>query len=121
MLIIETKTKNNEPTEVNLISEREYNNITSKETLKWFRRLGGSETAQKSYTCYGYKTYKLISRSPDRTQKTVREFSFHSLGYREQQIYNNLFKKFEDGLFYLKRFKEGKTIQEMQQIIKNKL
>jgi len=121
MFIIETKTKSDNSVQINLLTEREYNLLTNSDTLKAFRRVGGSETAQRAYTCYGYNVYRLISRSPNRTQKTIREFSFHSLGYKEQQIYNNLFKSFDNGLFYLKRFKSGKTFAEVQQIIKNKL
>ena len=62
------------------ITTREYRNITSADTLKFFRRLGGTESAQRSYTCAGYVAgyvvTKLTSTSPDRQNKTVREFKF---------------------------------------------
>lgn len=58
------------------ISLEQYENITSKETLQWFRRLGGSETAVKTYTKLGYKTVKLTSSSPDKEVKVVRTFKF---------------------------------------------
>lgn len=58
------------------ISLEQYENITSKDTLKWFRRLGGSETATKTYTKKGYKTVKLTSSSPDKQTKIVRTFKF---------------------------------------------
>lgn len=53
-----------------------YSRITKDETLKWFRRLGGSETAQRSYTCRGYNITKLISTSPDKQTKIIRTFQF---------------------------------------------
>lgn len=57
-----------------VISEKEYNNII--EASPFFRRLGGSEHHSKTYTCKGYKTYKLSSKSPDRQNKTIRMFDF---------------------------------------------
>lgn len=50
--------------------------ITGKDTLQWFRRWGGSETAQRSYTYQGYKVTRLISTSPAKDKKIVREFKF---------------------------------------------
>ena len=70
-----TRTENGITTvEQSVITEKQYNNITNKDTLKYFRSLGGSETAQRCYTCAGYIIFKLISRSPDRNVKVVREF-----------------------------------------------
>ena len=51
-----------------------YDNIACDDTLAWFRRLGGSETAQRSYTSQGYIVTTLISSNPDRTIKKVRSF-----------------------------------------------
>jgi len=65
-----------EETDTKEITREQYRNITEDDTLKWFRRLGGSETATKGYTCDGYKTIKLISTSPNKEQRTVREFNF---------------------------------------------
>ena len=62
--------------ETKTIDKTQYNNITNTETLKWFRRLGGSETATKSYTSRGYNVVKLISKSPDKSIKVIREFNF---------------------------------------------
>jgi|TARA_R100000084_G_C4505134_1_gene79921 hypothetical protein len=59
------------------ITPTQYRNITSNDTLKWFRRLGGSETAQRSYTCRGYNITKLTSISPDKQSKTIRQFKFN--------------------------------------------
>lgn len=56
------------------ISERIYNNII--DSCSFMRRLGGSETNTKSYTCAGYKVVKNISTSPCRTCKTIRSFEF---------------------------------------------
>ena len=58
------------------LTEKAYKLITGDDTLKWFRRLGGTETAQKSYTCRGYNITRLTSISPDRQTKIVRTFKF---------------------------------------------
>lgn len=72
-----TKTTYNKESErVKEISLEQYENITSKDTLKWFRRLGGSETAVKSYTKKGYNVVRLTSKSPDKQIKVVRTFKF---------------------------------------------
>ena len=63
-------------TEEKQIEYSVYKNIVSNDTLKWFRRLGGSETAQRSYTCRGYMVTRLISRNPDRSVKVIRTFTF---------------------------------------------
>ena len=55
-----------------------YDNITSEGTQRWFRRLGGSETATKGYTCLGYKVIGLVSKSPDKDQRVSRTFTFHA-------------------------------------------
>lgn len=59
------------------ITETQYKNICSDDTLKWFRRLGGSESAERGYTCRGYKVVKLTSTSPNKQSKTIREFKFN--------------------------------------------
>ena len=48
--------------------------ITSDDTLRWFRRLGGSEYAERSYTPVGYIVTRLVSANPDRTVRKVRRF-----------------------------------------------
>lgn len=58
------------------MSEEDYDNMTSAETQKFFRRLGGSETATRGYTKRGYKVVEIISKSPDKTVKQVRSFKF---------------------------------------------
>ena len=50
--------------------------MCGEDTLKWFRRLGGSETAERGYTERGYLIVKLTSTSPDRQNKTIRTFKF---------------------------------------------
>jgi hypothetical protein len=59
------------------ITRKQYSNICGKDTLKWFRRLGGSETAERGYTCAGYLIVKLTSTSPDKQNKTIRTFKFN--------------------------------------------
>ena len=63
-------------TETVIIDFETYNSITNKETLKWFRRLGGTETATKSYTWKGYYITKLVSKNPERNVKMIRTFKF---------------------------------------------
>jgi hypothetical protein len=56
------------------INEQEYNRII--EASPFFKNLGGSEYHIRGYTSQGYKTVKLISKSPDRKAKTIRWFIF---------------------------------------------
>lgn len=58
--------------ETETITEKQHHLITCNDTVKWFRRLGGKETVKRK----GYKVVKLISTSPDKETKIVREFSF---------------------------------------------
>jgi hypothetical protein len=60
--------------EKRVISEEYYNNII--DAAPFMRRLGGSETLQRCYTCAGYRVFKIISKSPDRENKSVYEFDF---------------------------------------------
>lgn len=60
-------------------TERQHYLTTNNDTVKWFRRLGGSETVQRSYTCAGYVVTKLISLSPDKQTKVIREYNFKSV------------------------------------------
>lgn len=74
---LETKTKYKETSRhCEEITEETYNNLCSYETLSFFRKLGGSETAQTRFINHRSKITKLISKSPDKYFKTVREFQF---------------------------------------------
>jgi hypothetical protein len=53
------------------------------DSVKFFRRLGGSESITNSYTCSGYVGTKLVSTSPDKQTKVIREFKFESLPKKE--------------------------------------
>jgi hypothetical protein len=59
------------------VSWEQYLNMTSPDTCRFFRRLGGSEFIKRSYTAYGYLPIELISCSPLRDKKTVRVFDFN--------------------------------------------
>ena len=59
-----------------IVTDRQYQLSTSEDTCKWFRRLGGSETVTRAYTCNGYCPIKVVSTSPNKENKTIREFSF---------------------------------------------
>jgi len=75
--LTETRIENGTKTiENKTIDFKQYNNIVDPNTLKWFRRLGGSETARKGSTSRGYNVTKLISTSPDKSIKVIREFNF---------------------------------------------
>ena len=58
------------------LTEQHYNNMTSVETSKFFRRIGGSETATREYTSKGYIITRLVSCDPSRTIRKVRTFVF---------------------------------------------
>ena len=58
------------------VTQKQHGLATSKETLQWFRRLGGSETAQREYTCAGYLVTRLISTSPNKRDRIIREYKF---------------------------------------------
>ena len=54
------------------ITEEVYNNITSKETIKFFRRLGGTEKVTRK----GGRVTKLVSTSPSGELRKIRTFVF---------------------------------------------
>ena len=55
-------------------TEQQYKNCV--DASPFFRRLGGSETVTKGFTRQGFLVIRIVSKSPDRTMKTVREFDF---------------------------------------------
>lgn len=59
-----------------LIDENIYNNATCKETIKFFKSLGGKEFNKKSHTQFGYRITKNISTSPGGDFKTIRTYDF---------------------------------------------
>jgi len=59
------------------VTDEQHHLTTNDDTCKWFRRLGGSETKQMSYTFAGYKCTKLTSVSPDKQIKVIREYKFN--------------------------------------------
>ena len=56
------------------ITKEQYNNIVN--SASFFRRLGGTVTQQREYTCNGYNVTKDTATSPDKTSKTVRKIKF---------------------------------------------
>ena len=60
-----------ENTELELWTQRNYNLCFDPKTIKWFRRLGGSETSQKNYTKRGYIITRHLSTSPDKQKRSV--------------------------------------------------
>ena len=133
MLIIQTTTKQykkagtktvfeTSETKKELITESQFNMTTSQDTLSWFRRLGGSETLERGYTCNGYVPTKSTSTRPDKESRIIREFKHFSFStYREDELFNSLFQSMDsEGLFKLKRFKRLLTLAQVKQIIKTK-
>ena len=59
------------------ISRDYYQNMVGEETIRFFRRLGGSESITRNYTKAGYLITKVISTSPDKNCKIIREFMFY--------------------------------------------
>lgn len=56
------------------IDEQTFKNIV--DASPFFGRLGGSETVTKGYTSHGYQVVKIVSKSPNRDEKTIRTFDF---------------------------------------------
>lgn len=54
--------------------EDKHHKIACDDTLRWFRRIGGSEHAVRSYTPAGYIVTRLVSTNPDRTVRIVQKF-----------------------------------------------
>ena len=54
------------------INEEIYNNMTSKETIKFFRGLGGTEQVTRK----GGRVTRLVSTSPNGEIRKIRTFTF---------------------------------------------
>ena len=54
------------------IAEEIYNNMTSKETIKFFRELGGTEKVTRK----GGRVTRLVSTSPSGELRKIRTFAF---------------------------------------------
>jgi len=72
-------------TEEKELTETEYKNYV--EAAPFFRRLGGSETMTKSYTCAGYNVIENISKSPDRQSKKIARFYFWNYSKNQYDKY----------------------------------
>ena len=57
---------------IKTINEEQYNNMTSKETIEYFKSLGGTEKATRK----GGKVTRLVSTSPSGELRTIRTFKF---------------------------------------------
>ena len=57
---------------VKAINEERYNNMTSKETIEYFKRLGGTEKVTRK----GGRVTRLVSTSPCGELRTIRAFEF---------------------------------------------
>ena len=62
---------------ISIVSEHQHKMETCPTTAKAFRRCGGSEYALYNYTPLGYKCTKVISKSPSRDYKIIREYKFN--------------------------------------------
>lgn len=80
-MIVTTQQKNGSrwetvETKIKEISREFYRNATEEQTIKFFRKLGGIETVQKNYTKWGFLPVRILSTSPNRERRTIREFDF---------------------------------------------
>ena len=57
---------------IKTINEERYNNMTSKETIKYFRSLGGTEKVTRK----GGRDTRLVSTSPSGELRKIRIFTF---------------------------------------------
>lgn len=57
---------------IKTIDEERYNNMTSKEAIKFFRNLGGTEKATRK----GGRVTGLVSTSPSGELRKIRTFTF---------------------------------------------
>lgn len=57
---------------IKTINEESYNNMTSKEAIKFFRDLGGTEKVTRK----GGRVTRLVSTSPSGELRTIRTFEF---------------------------------------------
>ena len=57
---------------IKTINEERYNNMTSKEAIKFFRSLGGTEKVTRK----GGRITRLVSTSPSGELRTIRTFEF---------------------------------------------
>lgn len=53
----------------------------SEEAAPAFRRAGGIETLQREYTMLGYRAGRILSTSPDRLTRIVRNYSVEKVGH----------------------------------------
>lgn len=65
--------------EVSEVTSHQHSLVTCDDTVKWFRRLGGTETVERSYTSAGFLVTKLTSTSPDRKTKVIRQYHFKTI------------------------------------------
>lgn len=61
-------------TETKTVSKQFYNNITDEKAIRFFRNLGGIETVQRNYTKMGYIPVRILSTSPNRETRIIRNF-----------------------------------------------
>ena len=57
-------------------TKEDYTRFTSRETMRWFVRLGSKQVLSKTYTAYGLQVTKLVSYSPDNEEKHEYNFRF---------------------------------------------
>ena len=93
-------------TTTELINETNYHRTTSDETQRFFRRIGGGEHAERSYTKAGYIVTRLTSTNPSKDEKIARHFEPLARG-----ITHKVTHKKTGATAYT--YKENKTAGEM--------
>lgn len=61
-------------TETKTISKSFYYNAVDEKAIRFFRNLGGVETIQRNYTKMGYLPVRILSTSPNRQTRIIRNF-----------------------------------------------
>lgn len=61
-------------TETKTISKSFYYNLIDERAIRFFRNLGGVETVQRNYTKMGYLPVRILSTSPNRETRIIRNF-----------------------------------------------
>ena len=61
-------------------SKQNIRNYASDDTLKFFRRIGGTERRTMGYTHAGYLPREVVSTNPDKTERHIIEFYYGDEG-----------------------------------------
>ena len=66
----------NDSVKTEKVTKEHHDNATSQDTRRFFKSLGGSESVTREYTCSGYLVTQVVSTSPDKQKRTIRNYKF---------------------------------------------